>query len=64
VLKNYTTYKTYFSIVKKIENDPEFEKSKAFQLIKKYVDLHSHSINKKVEIIVNHFWENIKNKIE
>ncbi|MEF2174929.1 MAG: type I restriction endonuclease [Candidatus Absconditabacteria bacterium] len=63
VLKNYITYKTYFSIVKKIDNDPKFEKSKAFQLIKKYVDLHSHSINKKVEIIVNHFWENIKDQI-
>lgn len=29
VLKNYTTYKTYFKIAKRIEDDPEFDKSMA-----------------------------------
>jgi type I restriction enzyme R subunit len=29
VLKNYTTYETYFGLLKKIEDDPEFNKKKA-----------------------------------
>lgn len=62
-LKNYTTYKTYFALLKKIENDPEYKKSKAVQLTKRYVDLHNYTIEKKVDIIVTHFVENIKHEL-
>jgi len=64
VLKNYTTYATYFSLLKKIENDPEYKKSKAIQLAKKYIELHNYTIQKKVDMMATHFIENIKHQLE
>ena len=63
VLKNYMTYKTYFSLLKKVEDDPRYEGAKAKALLKAFVDLNDHAIEKKVEIIVEHFNSSIKNKI-
>ena len=63
VLRNYMTYKTYFSLLKKVEDDPKYESAKAKALLKAFVDLNDHAIEKKVEIIVEHFNSNIKNKI-
>lgn len=55
VLKNYTTYETYFGLLKKIEDDPEFDKKKAQRLMVGYVERHEHAIDKKVAIMVEHF---------
>lgn len=63
VLRNYTTYKTYFSLLKRISDDPRYESAKAKALLKAFVDLNDHAIEKKVEIIIEHFNSNIKNKI-
>ena len=63
VLKNYMTYRTYFSLLKKVEDDPRYESAKAKALLKAFVDLNDHAIEKKVEIIVEHFNSTIKNKI-
>ncbi len=59
VLKNYTTYETYFGLLKKIEDDPEFDKKKAERLLVGYVERHEHAIGKKTEIMVRHFEEKI-----
>jgi type I restriction enzyme R subunit len=63
VLKNYTTYKTYFNLLKRIEEDPKYDKRKATALLRAFVDLHEHSIDKKASIILEHFNDIIKNKI-
>ncbi|MCX5748693.1 MAG: type I restriction endonuclease [Candidatus Saganbacteria bacterium] len=63
VLKNYTTYQVYFSLIKKIENDPEYEKKKAQRMLLNYVEKHEHAINKKVSIISDHFAKNISHQI-
>ncbi len=63
VLKNYMTYKTYFSLLKKVEDDPRYESAKAKALLKAFVDLNDHAIEKKVEIMLEHFNSNVKNKI-
>lgn len=55
VLKNYTTYKTYFKILKNDKGDPEVPRNKALSAIVRYVNLHDDAINQKVEIIVAHF---------
>src|SRR3990170_991229 len=60
LFKNYMTYKTYFKLVKMIEEDPEYEKRKATAVLKRYVDLHEHAINKKTEIMLDHFNKNVK----
>lgn len=63
VLEYYMTYKTYFKLVKMIEDDPEYEKRKASAVLKRYVDLHEHAIKKKTEIMLAHFCKNAKGKM-
>lgn len=55
VLKNYMTYKMYYNVNKKIEDDPSFDTSKATKSIVRYVSLHPHNISQKTEIIIEHF---------
>lgn len=55
VLKNYMTYKMYYNVNKKIEEDPKFDKSRAAKSIIRYVSLHPHNILQKTEIIIEHF---------
>lgn len=64
VLKNYTTYKMYFSLNKAIENDPEYSKSLATRVLVNAVDKSEHAIGKKVDIMVSHFIEHIQNEID
>ena len=63
VLKNYMTYKMYYKVNKKIEDDPEFDKGKATKSIVKYVSLHPHNISQKTEIIIEHFKNHTMKKI-
>ncbi len=63
VLPNYTTYATYFKLVKKIIDDPKYDKVKASRLLKTYVELNEHTIDKKTAIIINHFMENCQHEI-
>ncbi len=63
VLKNYTTYKAYFNLMKSIEDDPEFEKSKAQRLLIGYVEKHEHAIGKKTEVMIEHFNNRIAKQI-
>lgn len=63
VLKNYVTYKTYYRVAKKIEEDPEFESAKATKALSRFVSLHPHNIEQKTEIIVEHFRKVTSKKI-
>ena len=63
VLKYYLSYPTYFNLVKTIEDDPEFEEKKAKRVLRKFVELHPHTIRMKTEIILDHFVNSSKNKI-
>jgi type I restriction enzyme R subunit len=55
VLANYTTYKTFWKIAKKTEEDPEYDAKKARRAIARFVDLHPYQLAQKAEIIVEHF---------
>ena len=57
VLENYTTYKAYWSLLKKIKDDPRYDRKKATALLQSFVDLHEPTIDKKVAIMVEHFAE-------
>lgn len=63
VLKRYTTYKTYFKLLKAIDDDPKMPKKKAAKKLAKFMNLHPHNIEQKTEIIVEHFRDHIKQKI-
>ena len=60
VLENYMTYKTYFKLIKTIEQDPEFEKKEAVSMLHRYVSLHDHAIKEKVNVILDHFFKNTR----
>lgn len=55
VLKNYTTFKRYFKLVKTIPADNECEKKKAVRLLTSDVDLTPHAIEQKTRIMLDHF---------
>lgn len=63
VLKNYTTYKTYFKISKAIEDDPEINKKKASRAIARFLSLHPHNLSQKTEVMVEHFRQVTMKKI-
>lgn len=55
VLLNYTTYQSYYALLKRIEDDPEYDRQKAQKKLKHYVESHEHAIKKKTALIVDHF---------
>lgn len=55
VLRNYTTYQTYWRIEKAVADDPEYDTVKARREIARFVSLHPYSLAQKAEIIVEHF---------
>lgn len=63
VLRNYTTYKMYYKIAKKINDDPALDTTKATKEISKYESLHPHNLAQKTAIMVEHFRNITKNKI-
>src|SRR5438270_4983159 len=64
VLENYTTYKTYWSLLKKIETDPHYDRTRATLLLKSFVDRHEQTIAKKVAIMIEHFNGQVTDLIE
>ena len=63
VLKSYTTYKTYYRLVKSAETDPEVEKSKAAKALARFMSLHPHNLAQKTEVMVEHFRTFTRHKI-
>jgi type I restriction enzyme R subunit len=59
VLSNYTSYKSYYEIKKSIEDNPLFETAKAQKKLKAFVERDEQTIATKVEIILEHFINNI-----
>lgn len=55
VLKNYTTCKTYYRLVKAIADDPQVDKSKAAKALARFMSLHPHNIAQKMEVMLEHF---------
>ncbi len=65
VLKNYTSFKRYYKIVKRSEiPDKEYEKKKTVKLLGSYVDLQDHAIEKKARIMIEHFVAQTQNEIQ
>jgi type I restriction enzyme R subunit len=63
VLKHYTTYTTYFKLLKACEDDPNVERKKAAQALARFMRLHPHNITQKTEVMVEHFQAVTRHKI-
>ncbi len=63
VLQNYTTYKTYYRLIKSIENDPKVDKRKAARALAHFLSRHPHNIAQKTEVMIEHFRHFTRHKI-
>ncbi|MFD1435780.1 type I restriction endonuclease subunit R [Kroppenstedtia eburnea] len=63
VLKHYTTYRTYYRLSKIAEDDPRVDKKKARKAIARFVSLHPHNLAQKTEVMVEHFRQITRHKI-
>lgn len=63
VLRNYTTYKTFFKLNKQIEDDPDVPKRKGTVAVARYLSLHPHNLAQKTEVIIEHFRNHTRYKI-
>jgi len=55
VLQHYTTYRTYFRLLKSVEDDPQVDKRQAARALARFMSLHPHNIAQKTEVIVEHY---------
>ena len=59
VLADFTPVKSYYKLLKKIEDDPEYDVKKAQKKLRRFVEGHEHAIRLKAEIMVDHFHEQV-----
>ena len=62
VLKNYTTYNSYYKIIKSIQSDPEFDRKQAHKKLRAFVESRPETIKQKSAIIVEHFHSQVIEK--
>jgi len=55
VLKNYTTYQSYYKLNKEVEENPLFETHQAQKKLRAYVENHPFSIKEKAKVMIDHF---------
>ena len=60
VVKNYTTYTTYYRLVKAIEDDPNLPKKRAARALAKFMSLHPHNLEQKTEVMLEHFRQKVR----
>ncbi|HMC95539.1 MAG TPA: type I restriction endonuclease, partial [Polyangia bacterium] len=63
VLRSYTTYKSFYRLVKAIEDDPKVNKKQATSQLARFMSLHPHNIAQKTEVMVEHFREKVRHRI-
>ncbi len=63
VLTNYTTYNLYYHLLKAAEDDPELPKKKGTRVLAKFTSLHPYNIEQKTEVIVEHFRESVRHRL-
>ena len=63
VVTNYTTYSTYYRLVKAIEDDPNIPKKKGAKALAKFMSLHPYNIEQKTEVMVEHFRQKVQSHL-
>lgn len=63
VLKNYTTYATYYKLLQAGKEDQHVERKRAAQALARFMRLHPYNIAQKTEVMVEHFNTMTRHKI-
>ena len=59
VLGSYTNIRSYFNLVKKIDDDPEFDSGRAQRRLRRHVEGDEYAVRTKAQIMVDHFHESV-----
>jgi hypothetical protein len=62
-LKHYTTYATYFKLLRTSADDPNVKRKKAAKALARFLRLHPYNIAQKTEVMVEHFNAVTRHKI-
>ncbi len=63
VLQDYTTYQTFYRLNKAVEEDPRCKTIEAKRQIARFLTLHPTNIAQRIQIIVEHFREYVKDEL-
>lgn len=63
VLKNYISYRTYWTLLKKVKEDPKYDRQKASRLLTQFVAENPKTIREKVEVICEHLTAKVLTQI-
>jgi len=63
VLQNYTTYNSFYKLIKSVEENPEFDTRQAQKKLRAYVEGHEFAIAEKAKIMIDHFHRDVKHLI-
>ena len=64
VLKNYTTYQSFYKLNKAVEENPLFETHQAQKKLRSYVESHAFSIMEKSKVMIDHFHSEVRKQIK
>jgi len=64
VLRNYTTYNSFYKLIKAVENNPEFDTKQAQKKLRAYVEGHEFAIAEKAKIMIDHFHRDVAKLIK
>ena len=63
VLLNYTTYSSFYKLIKSVEGNPEFDTKQAQKKLRAYVEGNEFAIAEKAKIMIDHFHRDVKHLI-
>ncbi|TMI97297.1 MAG: type I restriction endonuclease subunit R [Bacteroidetes bacterium] len=63
VISNYTTYSSFYKLIKSVENNPEFETRQAQKKLRSYVEGDEFAIGEKAKIMIDHFHRDVRHLI-
>lgn len=60
VLQYYTTYQSYYKLIKTAENNPEYDTRQAQKELRKYIEGNEFAIAEKAKIMIDHFCSEVR----
>jgi type I restriction enzyme, R subunit len=63
VVQNYTTYNSFYKLIKSVEENPEFDTKQAQKKLRAYVEGNEFAIAEKAKIMIDHFNRDVKHLV-
>ena len=64
VLQNYTTYTSYYKIIKTVADNPDYDTKSAHRELSRYIGDHEYAIARKARVMVDHFMQEVRHLIQ